>query len=93
MSTNALLLLLIPPDTVQAVKAIMMLSKVSVQDHGTVVVLPASPKDEFEPTVLPAITITKALVKNFVWKSPNSKTSRPATSVLKKLVIFPAVMN
>ena len=60
MSTNALLLLLIPPDTVQAVKAIMMLSKVNVQDHDTAVVLQSdSVKDEFEPTVLPAIITTK----------------------------------
>lgn len=60
MSTNALLLLLIPPDTVQAVKAIMMLSKVNVQDHDTAVVLQSdSAKDEFEPTVLPAIITTK----------------------------------
>ena len=58
MSTNAPLL--IPPDTVQAVKAIMMLSKVNVQDHDTAVVLQSdSAKDEFEPTVLPAIITTK----------------------------------
>ena len=56
-TTNALLL--IPPDTVQAVKAIMMLSKVNVQDHGTAVVLQSAPKDEFEPIVLPAITTMK----------------------------------